>query len=470
MAYTLCIIKCKGGISMEQLEKLAAFTAGFHLEDAPEAVVEAAKACVLDTVSVAIGAGSNQMYCGIKQVYLAQNLPGKHAATVWGSGEKAPVQIAAFLNAMAGHTLEMDDVHTGSKTHIGTVVVPAAWAAAEAVGADGKGLLEAIVCGYEVMSRIGMGFGVSSHRNKGWHVTGTAGTFGAAAACAKLYGFDAARTLSAFGLAGMQSCTTWAFLTGSATDKVMHPARAAASGVESCMLVQGGMTGTGDILNAADGGIFPMMSDGYDYDPVCKGLGETWEILNMDKKPYPCCRSSHGSIDAALALRRSYGIAAQDIDHVDIDTYLVGLKQCGMPQGSLKPTLPTEAKFSTPYVTATALLTGKVGLTDFQPDKIADPQRQALLARVKVHEAAEFTKEYPAHWSCRMQLTTRDGKKYTYTVPDASGSVAAPLTKAQLRSKAMNCCAELPEARLLPLFDALENLEKAQVLPETALR
>ena len=67
MAYTLCIIKCKGGISMEQLEKIAAFTAGFHLEDAPEAVVEAAKACVLDTVSVAIGAGSNQMYCGIKQ-------------------------------------------------------------------------------------------------------------------------------------------------------------------------------------------------------------------------------------------------------------------------------------------------------------------------------------------------------------------------------------------------------------------
>ena len=103
---------------MEQLEKLAAFTAGFHLEDAPEAVVEAAKACVLDTVSVAIGAGSNQMYCGIKQVYLAQNLPGKHAATVWGSGEKAPVQIAAFLNAMAGHTLEMDDVHTGSKTPV----------------------------------------------------------------------------------------------------------------------------------------------------------------------------------------------------------------------------------------------------------------------------------------------------------------------------------------------------------------
>lgn len=332
------------------------------------------KGRVLDTVSVAIGAGSNQMYCGIKQVYLAQNLPGKHAATVWGSGEKAPVQIAAFLNAMAGHTLEMDDVHTGSKTHIGTVVVPASWAAAEAVGADGKGLLEAIVCGYEVMSRIGMGLrrlqpsqqGLARHR----HRRDLRG-------CCRLR-----KAVRLRWQPGRCPPSVWPvcsrappgrFSPAAATDKVMHPARAAASGVESCMLVQGGMTGTGDILNAADGGIFPMMSDGYDYDLVCKGLGKTWEILNMDKKPYPCCRSSHGSIDAALALRRSYGIAVQDIDHVDIDTYLVGLKQCGMSQGSLKPTLPTEAKFSTPYVTATALLTGKVGLTDFQPDKIADP-------------------------------------------------------------------------------------------------
>lgn len=455
---------------MEQLEKLAAFTAGFHLADAPETVVEAAKACVLDTLSVSIGAGSNQMYRDIKQVYLEQNLPGKHAATVWGSGEKAPAQIAAFLNAMAGHTLEMDDVHTGSKTHIGTVVVPAAWAVAEAVNAGGKDLLEAVICGYEVMSRIGMGFGVSSHRNRGWHVTGTAGTFGAAAACAKLLSFDAAQTLSAFGLAGMQSCTTWAFLSGSATDKVMHPARAAASGVESCMLVQGGMTGTGEILNAADGGIFPMMSDGYNYDLVCKGLGKTWEILNMDKKPYPCCRSTHGSIDAALALRQTYGIVAENVDHVDIDTYLVGLKQCGLSQGSIKPSLPTEAKFSTPYVTATALLTGKVGLLDFLPEQIADPGRQSLLARVKVHEAERFTKEYPAHWSCEMRITTKDGKEYTHTVTDASGSVAAPLTKEQLRSKAMNCCSGLPEKSLSSLFDAVEYLETAQALPETCIR
>ena len=463
---------------MDELKRVSEFVAAFSLEKADENVKASAKKCILDVVGLAMGASDNPMFQQIKKVYLqadnqqalVQEGSSAQLASIWGSPERTNLRTAVFFNAMQGHTLELDDVHIRSKTHIGTVVVPAAWGLAEVLHKSGDKLLEAVICGYEVMSRIGMGFGVSSHRNKGWHVTSTAGTFGAAAACAKLLDFTPEQVLAALGLAGTQSCGTWAFLSDGATNKVLHPARAAASGLEACLLVLGGMRGSAHILDAKDGGIFPMMSDAYDYSLVDKDLGKVYEILQVDKKPYPCCRSSHGSIDAALALRQSYGIAVQDIDHVDIDTYLVGLKQCGMSQGSLKPTLPTEAKFSTPYVTATALLSGKVGLTDFQPDKIADPQRQALLARVKVHEAAEFTKEYPVHWSCRMQLTTRDGKKYTYTVPDASGSVAAPLTKAQLRSKAMNCCAELPEVRLLPLFDALENLEKAQVLPETALR
>ena len=204
-----------------------------------------------------MGAVRNPMLCGIRDVYLKNEGAGLISASLWAHGGTASLRTAAFLNAMASHTLELDDVHTNSKTHIGTVVIPAAWAVAEALGRNGKELLEAVICGYEVMARIGMGFGVSSHRNRGWHVTGTAGTFGAAAACAKLYGFSTEQTLSAFGLAGMQSCTTWAFLTGSATDKVMHPARAAASGLESCLMVQGGMTGTSHILDAADGGLFP---------------------------------------------------------------------------------------------------------------------------------------------------------------------------------------------------------------------
>lgn len=454
---------------MKQLRELAAFTAGFQLEDAPEAVVTAAKNCVLDTLSVGMGAARNPMLCGIRDVYLKNEGPGLISASLWAQGGTAPLRTAAFLNAMASHTLELDDVHTGSKTHIGTVVIPAAWAVAEALGRSGKELLEAVICGYEVMARIGMGFGVSSHRNRGWHATGTAGTFGAAAACAKLYGFNTEQTLSAFGLAGMQSCTTWAFLTGSATDKVMHPARAAASGLESCLMVQGGMTGTSHILDAADGGLFPMMSDEYDFDKVSAGLGKTWEILNVDKKPYPCCRSVHGSIDAALSLREQFHLNARDIERVDIDTYLVGLKQCGLSEGSVHPTVATEAKFSTPYVTATALIKGSVGLADFLPEAILDPGRQDLLRRVHVHESARYTDQYPDHWGCGMTITMKDGRHLFRHVEDASGSVTSPMTADQLLNKALTCCDMFDEKKTRVLFEALQSLETLRTLPGTQL-
>ena len=454
---------------MKQLRDLAAFTANLHLEDVPEEVVMATKNCVMDTLSVGLGAINNEMLQGIKQVYTDHEGEGRIHASIWGSADMAPLRTAAFLNAMASHTLELDDVHTGSKTHIGTVVVPAAWAVAQSLGKSGKDLLEAVLCGYEVMARIGMGFGVSSHRNKGWHVTGTAGTFGAAAACAKLYGFDAEQTLSAFGLAGMQSCTTWAFLTGSATDKVMHPARAAASGLESCLMVQGGMTGTSHILDAQDGGLFPMMSDEYDYDKVSAGLSSVWEILRVDKKPYPCCRSVHGSIDAALALKEKYQISAEEVDRVDIDTYLVGLKQCGLSAGSVHPQVATEAKFSTPYVTATALIKGSVGLSDFLPEAIMNPVRQDLLSRVHVHEGEQFTKAYPDHWGCEMTITMKDGTKYSYLVEDASGSVTSPMTESQLLKKARTCLEIFPSGKTEAFLQALKNLDEQDELPSTQL-
>lgn len=451
---------------MEELRQLAQFLADMKLEDAGEEVLEAAKACVLDTVAVALGARENPIFQGIKNVYRKWDGPQEHGSALWGSGERAALRTAVFLNAMMGHILELDDVHTKSKTHIGTVVIPAAWCLAGALGRSGRDLLEAVVCGYEAMARIGMGFGVSSHRNKGWHVTGTAGTFGAAAACAKLLGFDAEQITAAFGLAGTQSCTTWAFLADGATNKVLHPARAAVSGLESCLLVLGGMRGSARILDAPDGGIYPMMSDEYDYRLVSAGLGSVYEILNMDKKPYPCCRSTHCAIDAAIALREAHSIHPEAIREVRVYTYLVGLKQCGLTEGSLKPALPTEAKFSTPYTVACALLRGNVGLADFEPERIASGETETLLKKVQVFEDSRFTKRYPEHWGCRMEIAMEDGSVYETEVADASGSVSAPLTRNQILAKARACLAGYEERWIEGLIEAVMELEKRNELPE----
>ena len=453
---------------MEELNILSEFVEQFKLEDAGDEVCRAAKDCVLDTVALSLGAESNPMFRNIKKVYTAYDGTGELAGAsslVWGSGERVNLRTATFLNAMMGHILELDDVHTKSKTHIGTVVIPAAWCLAGYLGKNGREFLEAVICGYEVMARIGMGFGVSSHRNKGWHVTGTAGTFGAAAACAKLLDFNREQILAAMGLAGTQSCTTWAFLADGATNKVLHPARAAASGLESCLLVLGGMRGSARILDAPDGGIFPMMSDGYDYSLVAEGLGTVYEIRNMDKKPYPCCRSTHCAIDGAIALREAHGIRPEKIRSVEVATYLVGLKQCGLTESSRDPKLPTQAKFSTPYTVACALLTGNVGLADFEPEAMEGEAVRALTGRVHVSAEEHFTDKYPEHWGCRVEITMENGDVYTKEVEDASGSVAAPLTHRRILAKAHACCADYDQGWRDDLFCGLMELERLGKLP-----
>ena len=454
---------------MNELQNLAAFVSGMKLENVPKEVLETAKMCILDTISTALGGVANPMFQSIKNVYLETEKNGNGGIPLFGDKREASLRTAVFLNGMSGHILELDDVHINSKTHIGTVVIPAAWTLAQYLQKSGKELIEAVICGYEVISRIGMGFGVSSHRNLGWHVTGTAGTFGAAAACGKLLGFTADQMIAAFGLAGTQSCSTWAFLSDGATNKILHPGRAAVSGLESCLLVKGGMRGSSHILDAKDGGIFPMMSQEYDYRMVDKDLGTVYEILNVDKKPYPCCRSTHCAIEGALKLRETYDIDPETISHAEIYTYLVGLKQCGLSDSSKEPHAATEAKFSTPYLAATAFLTGKVGLSDFSQANINDENRQKLLKKITVKEDPIFTERYPHHWGCRVEVTLKNGHTYSQEIMDASGSVTAPLTSQQMTAKALSCCEIYDPEQVKKLVHTLLNLENCAVLPELTI-
>lgn len=454
---------------MNELQNLAAFVSGMKLENVPKEVLETAKMCILDTISTALGGVANPMFQSIKNVYLETEKNGNGGIPLFGDKREASLRTAVFLNGMSGHILELDDVHINSKTHIGTVVIPAAWTLAQYLQKSGKELIEAVICGYEVMSRIGMGFGVSNHRNLGWHVTGTAGTFGAAAACGKLLGFTADQMIAAFGLAGTQSCSTWAFLSDGATNKILHPGRAAVSGLESCLLVKGGMRGSSHILDAKDGGIFPMMSQEYDYRMVDKDLGTVYEILNVDKKPYPCCRSTHCAIEGALKLREAYDIDPETIDHTVIYTYLVGLKQCGLSDSSKEPHVATEAKFSTPYLAATAFLTGKVGLSDFSQANINDENRQKLLKKITVKEDPIFTERYPHHWGCRVEVTLKNGHTYSQEIMDASGNVTAPLTSQQMTAKALSCCEIYDPEQVKKLVHTLLNLENCAVLPELTI-
>jgi 2-methylcitrate dehydratase PrpD len=435
------------------------------LKDVPMDVQDTAKLCVLDSMGAAIGAANHKIIKDAAETYY--NIAGdSKAVSCWGQKRKAPLLTGILLNAMMGHTLELDDVHTNSKTHIGTVVVTAAWSLAEYLGCSGKEFLEAVICGYETMSRIGMGFGVSSHRNKGWHATSTAGTFGAAAAAAKLLKLDEEKILSALGMAGTQSFGMWAFLGDGASCKILHPARAAVSGTEAALLAKSGMTGPEHILDAKDGGLFAAMSDQYDISLVSKDLGKKFELMYMDNKPYPCCRSTHCTIDAALAIKNEYGITKNDIVSAEVATYLVGYKQCGVSHGSINPVKPIDAKFSSPFTVACAFIFGEVTLNQFKQECIENPEVKDLLSKVKVVPEEKFTNVYPNHWGCELRIICKDGRVLKKEISDASGSVDNPLSKEQVKSKALALIKDIFPENASHIVDVILTACDAKKIPE----
>lgn len=486
-----------------ELRKVAEFIHDITWDQLPERVRETAALRVLDLVSVAVGASKDSLVRQAEEVLgvlsgggleteRSKTASGGNAGraglvSVWGQTKKYPLVPASMINAMMAHTLELDDVHTASKTHGSASLIPATWACAEYLGKSGKDFLLAVVCGYEVISRVGMAFGVSSHRNRGWHATATCGVFGCAAACAKLLELDVNQIVSALGMAGTQSSGVWAFLGDGSNCKILHPARASADGIESAFLAKAGMTGPEHIFEAKDGGLLYAMSDGGDLSKLSEGLGEVYEILNMDMKPYPCCRSAHCAIDGILEIRkqikqqikqresrvgRTFDTLedaqrlAEQIKTIEIDTYLVGYKQCAVSEGCLHPKTVLDAKFSTPYSVAVAFLYGTVAMGQFEPEIVASTAVRELLSKMRVQPSDRFTKQYPNHWGCHVRVTMRDDcTVYEAEVEDPSGSVARPLTREQAMQKAQEFLAVAWSGREREKMEEILNLAERENLP-----
>ncbi len=450
-----------------EIRKLGEWISQMSWESMPSQVQEAVQLRVLDLVSAALGAVKDPLMEQVINSYSRRYEPGP--CSVWGRTERFPAEVAAKINAMLAHTLELDDVHPASKTHGSASIIPAAWAMAQYLGKSGKDFLTAVVCGYETTARIGMALGVTAHRKKGWHATSTCGIFGCAAAGAKLLGLDAEQTISALGMAGTQSSGLWAFLGDGASCKVLHPGHCAACGLDAAFLAAAGMTGPEHILDAEDGGLLKAMSDGYDLSKAGAGLGKVWEILNMDVKPYPCCRSVHCIIDAMFRIRgqmEKEGLEISQVKEIRVATYQVGYQQCAVSRGCLEPQSGMDAKFSAPYGAAAALLFGKVTREEFEPEVVANPQLRALMEKISVEPDEELTKEYPAHWGCRVWAEFTDGKKMEVRVQDPSGSSKNPLSKKQLEDKAKSLIRAAFPGREGEIAQVLETMAEQENMPE----
>jgi 2-methylcitrate dehydratase PrpD len=346
-------------------------------------------------------------------------------ATVLGAG-RASAAGAALANGAASHILELDDIHKTSTVHAGAPIIPAALAVAEREHLDGRAFLLAITLGYEAALRIGEAVNPSHYRY--WHPTGTAATFGAAAAAGSLLRLNAAQMLDALGSAGTQAAGLWEFNADGAMSKHLHPGKAAFNGVLAADLARLGFTGASRILEG-ERGFFHAMSAAYDVRQVMNGLGRNWKIGENCYKLHACCGHTHTAIDVALKLRRR--IAIEDIREIWIETYGPGYD---IVKERL-PHTPYQAKFSIAYCVAAALIDGQAGLEQFTPERIRDPAIAALLDRTEVTVTADLTAKYPAAWPTALTITLANGTAVEDSEDYPRGNPENPVSTAELEEK-----------------------------------
>jgi 2-methylcitrate dehydratase PrpD len=330
----------------------------------------------------------------------------------------------AFYLGGLSHILEMDDLHRNSVTHPGCVVIPAAWAIAEERGLGGHAFLKAVLAGYEASCRVGMAVGKAHYRV--WHNTSTCGPFGSAMAVAELIGLSEDQTVWALGNAGTQSSGLWEFLAAGAMSKHLHTARAAESGVLAALLAKEGFTGPDRILEGEKGffaGLCP--------DPVPEAVlaqpDAPWELTRTSIKPWPCCRHTHPTIDAAIGLHAELDGATPL--RIKVGTYQAALDVCDRPM----PEDPYSAKFSLQHCVAIALADGRVVQSSFDPDGRA--RAAALRSKVEVGKSASIDTAYPDAWGAEVSVETADGRRFSAVRRDCKGDPENPVTGTELAAK-----------------------------------
>lgn len=437
---------------------LAAFAAGALR--APLATRRQAARCLREHVVCTLdGAGresARRLRAGLAPLW------ADGPATVAGSARGAAPEQAALLNGAYGHAGELDDTHRATMSHPGDAVVAAALAVAEARGRGGAELLDALVVGYDVALRIGEAV-MPSHYHRGWHPSGTVTTFGAAAACARLLGLDAAATASALGIAGAHAAGCFAHLETRAMTKDLNCGRAARDGVVSAHLAAAGFSGPPDVLESPRG-FFALYARESDPARVLDGLGEAYKIDEVGFKLHAGCRHLHAVREAVVRLLRE-GVAGAAVAEVEARIFATGAAYVDDPVPWVGEKGCYASRFSAQFNLAALLVHGpdvldRLGDDAFVAAAYDDARIREAVQRVRVVHDRELDRDFPSSWASVATLRLHDGRVLARRVDFPPGEPEAPASEAELEGKLMRVVGPLlGEERARRLGDALAAID-----------
>ena len=442
---------------VQETATLAGYVAGLTFEDIPPEVLDRAKVLTLDFLGSAIRARCDaESTPSLLKMLEGLALDGKGEATVFGDAKTWTPAVAALLNGAFGHSLDFDDTHADSSLHPSAPVVPAAFAVGEMVGASGRDVLTAIVAGYEVCCRLGNALDPTSHYARGFHPTATAGTYGAAAAAAKLYGLSEAQIVSAFGVSGSQAAGSLQFLVNGAWNKRYQVGAAAMNGVIAATLARNDFIGS---IESVEGkhGLLVGYSDDAHPDKATAGLGSSYETMKIGVKPYPSCRYTHAAIDAIIAMRREHNLTPDQIKRVEIGLHRNGITLTGDAATKRHPRSIVGGQYSMFFTGALALDQGRFGWDDY--DRLGDAAIDALADKFDVvqDERLETGRNHP--FGARVSITTEDGVHERLHVDPSGEPNSFPDTQA-MQQKFLTLARPVLSSRAEQLANAILSLER----------
>jgi 2-methylcitrate dehydratase PrpD len=380
------------------------------------------KRLLIDYIGVALG-GSATESGRIAGEFAASN-GGTAEATIIGLGDKVPAVHAAFANAIAEHSLELDDVDEEALFHYAPPVMSAALAMAERVDADGRELLIAALVGCEMLNRLSRAVNPAL-RDRGYHTTPTCGVFGAAVAAGYLLHLSPEQMTSALGLAGAQASGLME-MYGPNMQKRFNPGPAARNGVTAAIMASMGFTGA-DTIFEGERGFATAFAGRFDASKLTAGLGEEIPV-DVEYKPYSAARPIHTAIDCALEIRDRDGVRLADIESVVVRRH----PDWAHYHVINEPRSYHEAQVSLPYSVAVAFADGQALPAQYSDERIAgDTAVMSVAARVSVVADDALLRGV----SCHMTVTTRDGRTFVSAVDYAKGSRQRPLSDDELLDK-----------------------------------
>ncbi|MSQ71530.1 MAG: MmgE/PrpD family protein [Betaproteobacteria bacterium] len=439
--------------------RLAQFLVDARAQDLPAAVQHEARRSVLNWLGCSLGGCREDAI--EKALAALAGSTGPAQATLVGRRERLDAANAAFINAMSANSLDFDDTHLRTVIHPSAPVAAVLFALAEQRRIPGAELLHAFALGVEAECRIGNA--VSPwHYARGWHISSTCGVIGAAAAAGRLMKLDEQQMTWALGLAATQAAGLVENLGYMA--KSLHIGAAAKSGMFAAQLAAQNFTASEKTLEGARG-FARVFGDKPDFDAITEGLGDTWELLQNAYKPYPCGVVVHPVIDACLELRAKQGIAAAAIERIALRVNPLSVERADRQS----PRDGLEAKLSHQHAAAVVFVYGAAGVLQYTDACVAAPDVVALRQRVAVQSDATMPVE-----AAHAVLRTRDGRSFEALVPQALGSVARPMSDAQLEAKFLELAAcgapEVDARALIARMRGFENeADAAEIVRRSAI-